>query len=160
MKFNDCRCGNNNFELTMKRKLQCTECGKDFNPFDAEMYKVMKDDNFHYFWAVFTPHFVERLEERVSGSEVEDVLKIAKFIEAKAKRNKFQCTKWKNKNIIWKYKYNEQRKRLELEFVSIVPSNKRATRLANGYYVKDVQYVDVSFKEEEKCKKIKMKNKK
>jgi len=159
MKFSDCKCGCNKFNLNMKGKMICQACGAEFKPFEAEMHKVIKDDGFHYFWAVFTPHFMERLSERIPDAEVEDVLKIASAIEKKAKRKKFQCTRWQDRHIIWKYRYNEKRKRLELEFISVIPVNKFTTRLDNGYFVKDIQYVEIETKEESKCKTIKMNKK-
>jgi hypothetical protein len=128
-------------------KMACTACGKNFNPFSAIHEKVIKEDGFHFFWAIFTPHFIERLEERVPDAEVEDVLEIAGAIEKVAKRKKFQCTRWRGKHIIWKYKFNERRKRLELEFISIVPLGKFNVRLHTGYYVKDVEYVEVDINE-------------
>jgi len=164
MKFSDCKCGSNKFNLNMKGKLICQACGAEFKPFGAEHHKVIKPDGFHFFWAVFTPHFIERLMERVPDADIEDVLKVAAHIERKAKRNKFQCTRWRNKHIIWKYRYNERRKRLELEFVSIVPMNKFTAVLDNGFYIKDVQFVEIDFSEELKCekkkKKIRIKKKK
>ena len=147
MRFSDCRCGSNNFELMRSGKMQCQNCGKHFNPFSAIHEKVIKEDGFHFFWAIFTPHFIERLEERVPDAEVEDVLKIAANIEKVAKRKRFQCTRWRDKHIIWKYKFNERRKRLELEFISIVPLGKFNVRLHTGYFVKDVEYVEVDVNE-------------
>jgi hypothetical protein len=147
MRFNDCRCGNDKFEMKGNGKMACTACGKNFNPFSAIHEKVIKEDGFHFFWAIFTPHFIERLEERVPDAEVEDVLEIAGAIEKVAKRKKFQCTRWRGKHIIWKYKFNERRKRLELEFISIVPLGKFNVRLHTGYYVKDVEYVEVDINE-------------
>jgi hypothetical protein len=153
MRFNDCKCGNKNFEIERNGKLRCTSCNAWFNPFSAEHFKVIKEDGFHYFWAIFTPHFIERLEERLPGTETEDVLAIAAAIEKKAKRKKFQCTRWKDKHIIWMYKFNERRKRLELEFISIVPLGKKEykgkinVRLHTGYYVKDVEYVEIKIDE-------------
>ena len=153
MIFNDCKCGNKNFEIERNGKLKCTACGAWFNPFSAIHHKVIKEDGFHYFWAIVTPHFIERLEERLPEKEVEDVLAVAANIEKVAKRKRFQCTRWNDRHIIWKYKYNERRRRLELEFISLVPlGNKEYNgniniRLPNGYYVKDVEYVEVDFNE-------------
>tara|TARA_R110002020_G_scaffold180072_3_gene374012 strand:- start:4516 stop:4980 length:465 start_codon:yes stop_codon:yes gene_type:complete len=154
MRYNDCKCGNDNFELERNGKLRCIKCNAWFNPFSAEHHKVIKEDGFHYFWAIFTPHFVERLDERLPGIDTEELLPVALAIEKKAKRKKFQCTRWKNKHLIWKYKYNERRRRLELEFVSVVPLGKNEygkdkinVRLHTGYYVKDVEYVEVNFNE-------------
>jgi hypothetical protein len=71
MRFNDCRCGNDKFEMKGNGKMACTACGKNFNPFSAIHEKVIKEDGFHFFWAIFTPHFIERLEERVPDAEGE-----------------------------------------------------------------------------------------
>jgi len=147
MRFSDCKCGCSDFFLTRKGKMECQDCGKWVNPFSAEHHKVIKEDGFHYFWAILTPHFIERLEDRVPDVDTKEVVNIAKHIEKAAKRNKFQCTRWKDKHIIWKYRFNERKKRLELEFISIVPLGKFNFKMHTGYYVKDVEYVEVNFNE-------------
>ena len=42
MRFNDCKCGNKNFEIERNGKLKCTACGAWFNPFSAIHHKVIK----------------------------------------------------------------------------------------------------------------------
>jgi|TARA_R110000824_G_scaffold35901_13_gene111999 hypothetical protein len=145
MRFIDCICGGTKYELLRNGKLECQHCGKWVNPFSGEHHKVIKDDGFHFFWSILTPHFIERMEHRVPEADTDDIVKASFHIEKVAKRNKFQCTKWNNHHLIWKYRFNERKKRLEMEFISVVPLGKFSTRLPNGYVIKNMEYVEVDF---------------
>jgi len=132
------------FDLTVASKMVCKNCGKDFNPFQAEHIKVMKEDNFHYFWAIITPHFIERLEDRVPDKEIDDVIKIAKEIEKVSKKKKYYFTHWAGHKLFWIYKYNYKKKRLEMEFITVVPIGSREKLvLPNGFVVKHTEFVEV-----------------
>ena len=87
------------------------------------------------------------MEDSVPEAETDDIVKASLQIEKVAKRNKFQCTNWKDHHLIWKYRFNERKKRLEMEFISVVPLGKFTTRLHNGYVIKDMEYVEVEFNE-------------
>ena len=146
MRFIDCTCGSMDFELTAKKKMVCKNCGRNFNPFTSEHIKVMKEDKFHYFWAIITPHVVERLESRLLDANVEDVITIAKEIEKVSKKKKYYFTHWAGHKLFWIYKYNYKKKRLEMEFITVAPiGSKDKLMLPNGYIVKNTQYVKVDF---------------
>jgi len=146
MRFIDCTCGCRDFDLTAKGNMVCKNCGKDFNPFEAEHVKVVKEDGFHFFWAIITPHFSERLERRVPGKTTDDIIEAAKEIEKISKKKKYYFTHWEGHKLFWIYKYNYKKKRLEMEFITVTPiGNKDKLVLPNGYVVKNTEFVKVNF---------------
>jgi|TARA_R100000084_G_C4650225_1_gene149198 hypothetical protein len=146
MRFIDCTCGSMDFDLDIRRGMVCKHCGRDFNPFSGEHIKIMKDDNFHYFWLIITPHFQERFEDRVSHLEIEELVEATKEIEKVTKKKKYCFTIWNDYKVHWIYKYNYKKKRLEMEFITIYPASKREkVRLKNGYVIKNSEFVKVDF---------------
>jgi hypothetical protein len=120
--------------------MECVDCGKWFNPFSAVHTKIMKPNGKHYFWVIATPHFLERLEERLPEIEDDAYLKAAERIEKVATMKKTQGTKWNGLHIYWRYFFNPKRKRLELEFISLTPPKYFTTK-----YHKNVEFITVDF---------------
>ena len=84
MRFNECKCGSTNFEITRNGKMECVKCGKWFSPFSAEHNKVIKANGKHYFWVIATPHFLDRFETKLPNLDTEDYLDACLKIEKKA----------------------------------------------------------------------------
>jgi len=141
MRFENCKCGNGNFEVNRKGKMECIQCGRWFNPFSSIHSKVIKENGRHYFWVIATPHFLERLEERLPDIDTQDYLDACLKIEKQATMKKTQGTKWNGYHIYWHYKFNPRRKRLEMELISLTDPRFFQTR-----YHKKVEFVKVNFK--------------
>ena len=138
MRWNTCKCGCNKFNITRNHKMECQECGKWVNLFSAEHHKVMKPNGKHYFWVVATPHFLERMAERMPEVEDKDLLEAAMHIEKKATMKRTQGTKWNGQHIYWRYFFNGKRKRLELELISLTSTRYKTTK-----FHKKVDFVEV-----------------
>ena len=141
MRFTKCKCGNDNFEMTRNGKMECTKCGKWFNPFSSIHHKVIKENGKHYFWVIVTPHFLERMEQKLPVVELEELYSDCLKIEKQATMKKTQGTKWKGFHIYWKYKFNPKRKRLEMELISLTDQKYFTTK-----FHRDVEFVEVEFK--------------
>ena len=103
---------------------------------------MFKPNGRHYFWVVLTPHFIERMEERLPDVEVEDFIKECHAIEKACTIDKAQGTKYKGKHIYWKFRFNHMRKRLELELISLTPDH-----IFQCKYHPKVEFVEVKFNE-------------
>jgi len=138
MRWNTCKCGSNKFNLNRKGKLECQKCGNWVNPFSAEHHKVMKENGKHYFWVIATPHFLERMAERMPDLDEKDYLEACLHIEKKAVMKRTQGTKWNGQHIYWRYFFNNKRKRLEMELISLTSPKYFTTK-----YHKKVDFVEV-----------------
>lgn len=134
-----CKCGNEKFNLNFG-KLECGKCGKWLNPFSTEEHKIMKPNGRHYFWGIFTPTFLERLEKNYPDTLAEELLNDCLKIEKASTQSKIQCCKWRNSHIYWKYYFNHQLKRLELKLISLTSQKQFTTK-----YYKNVEVIEVNF---------------
>ena len=141
MRYTKCKCGCENFEIKFG-KIECKNCGKWANPFSAIYRKLVKPNGRHYFWVVLTPHFIERLEERLPEVDIEDFIQECYAIEKACTIDKSQGTKYNGKHIYWKFKFNHRRKRLELEMISLTPDH-----IFQCKYHPKVEFVEVNFNE-------------
>jgi len=142
MKFNKCKCGCNNFKMTMAGKMECEECGKTFNPFSSMHYKCDLPDGKKKFWVIMTPHFIERWDEHFPNKSDEDLVEDCMKIQKLATKNKVQACVYGNRHIYWKMFWNKYRKRVELTMLSITRRNRMSTK-----FHKDVEFVKVVFNE-------------
>ena len=142
MRFTSCKCGSTEFEMTRNGKMECVKCGNWFSPFSSQEYKVMKPNGKHYFYVVFTPHFIDRFESNFAHKNItmDDLVKDALAIEKAATMKRTQGTKWNNKHIYWRYFFNPKRKRLEMEFLSLTDTKYLTTK-----YHKKVEFVKVVY---------------
>ncbi len=136
-----CKCGNNNFELMMNAKLQCTNCGKYWNPFSAQEHKVMEKDGFHYFWVVMRSHFLDRWDLQLPDLEEEELLKDCIALKNVSKQNKAYFTPYHGGHLFWKFKFNNKKRRLELELITVT-----STKVTELKYEKNPKKMDIKFK--------------
>ena len=143
-----CKCGNENFFLEWGN-LICSKCkARKFITYSSEEHKVMKPNGKHFFWVVLTPKFMERMERYFPDVMEEELLQACSDIEKfyKGEWPKVRVTtngaRWKDYNIYWKYKFNPQKKRVELIMFSITELD-RLTSKRN----EKVEFVKVSFNE-------------
>lgn len=143
-----CKCGNDNFLLEWGN-LICSACNaRKYVNYSSEEHKVMKPNGKHFFWVILTPKFMERMEmyyPEVTDKELLNACsKIEKFYNGVWPKVRVPAhgAKWKNHHIYWRYKFNPQKKRVELIMFDITKTD----RLQSKKNV-EVEFVKVIFNE-------------
>jgi hypothetical protein len=114
--------------------------------YSSEEHKVMKPNGKHFFWVVLTPKFIERMEryypKMLDDELLDSCAKIEKFYNGvwPKVRVPTQGTKWNNHHLYWRYKFNPQKKRVELIMFDITKTDRLQSKKNE-----EVEFVKVNF---------------